>query len=196
MIVPGVTSLLDEFRKVRFNGRDYYYSTVCDSGLIDGEVFEAAGRFGTAIHEAAPLVFKGELNWANLDEAWVDPITQFLKWSRDVNLRDVEFEIKVFSRKNWFAGTLDIMATILNGERALIDIKTGMSTLVGPQTKAYEIAYREQYKYRKKLRRYVLNLPKDGSKYKFNELARGDDDIFFRNRRFQHNYLNEKGVKI
>lgn len=180
---------------MRIGRYEYYISTVTNSHPIDAEVFEAAGRFGTAIHEAAPLAYSGELDFDALGD-YRPPVEQFMEWVKDYNVKDAEFEIRVFSKKNWYAGTLDIMSTV-NGERGLTDIKTGMSTLVGPQTSAYEKAYREERKDRKKMKRYVLELPRDGSKYKFRELTDRDDEIFFLQRRFQHNYLTEgKGIKL
>lgn len=187
-VVPGVTRALGEWVKCRYGKYEFYISTI-DGTTVDAETFDAAGDFGTAIHLAAPLAFSGNLDWDALDEDLIPPLKQFMKWAEVWKLKDPQFELRVFSKKYFFAGTLDIMGLILNSERAEIDIKTGYTGLVGPQTAAYELAYREEYKDRKKLKRYCLHLPRDGSKFTFTEKKDHLDQAFFLNRLFQLNYL-------
>ena len=188
-VVPNVTSILAEWIPFKASGAKWYVSTI-DGTVVPAGPFEAAQDFGTAVHDAAELAFNDTLDWDALHVDLIPPLKQFLKCAKVLKLRDVSFELRVFSKKRFFAGTLDIIGTILNGIRALIDIKTGMTGLVGPQTAAYELAYREESKDRKDIKRYCLSLPKDGKSFDFREHNNHLDQAFFLNRLSQFNYLH------
>jgi hypothetical protein len=65
--------------------------------------------------------------------------------------------------------------------------------MAGPQTASYKILYQDNYGRRKKLARWVLYLPKDGSPYQFKQLTDGGDERFFLHRLSQYQYLKSRG---
>ena len=87
-----------------------------------------------------------------------------------------------YSVKYGYSGTWDLIVRLkrkYGGRRSLTDIKTGAHAMSGPQLSAYETLYRERHKYRGKMDRHVLKLPKSGDKFKFlPETNRGDFRFF------------------
>jgi len=190
IIVPSVTQALQEWVKVKLGRYDYYVHTIKGTA-VNAVDFEAAGDFGTAVHRACHYIMLDQLDWATVDDALIPCLVQFEQWIEDFKFKPEYIEHQMYSKKLGYAGTADIRGTILNNKIVLPDIKTGIYSMVGPQTAAYEELFKETERKRKAAERYVLYLPKDGSKYKFEPVKAQGDWRFFLNRLSQWRYHNQ-----
>jgi hypothetical protein len=88
-------------------------------------------------------------------------IDNFLQWSKGVNF--LESELRVYSEKYWYAGTLDFIAEI-DGEKWLGDFKTssGIYPEMFYQTAAYQNALQEMGLHQDIKGHIIVNLTKDG----------------------------------
>ena len=188
-IVPSVTQILAEWREVRVYGSAYHVN-VFDGTVIAKDIFSAAADFGSAVHQGAALILQGGLDWEALDPALVPVLRQFERFVLERKLQPVMVEGQLFSKLYWYAGTTDIIGKIDRDNSLLvIDIKTGGYSMAGPQTAGYEQAYREETRYRGRMKRAALLLPKDGSDYKLVPLTRRDDFAFFKVRKYQYEWM-------
>jgi len=82
---------------------------------------------------------------ANKLQNVVNGITAFIDWVVDHNVKFIECERMVYSRKNKFVGTTDAIVEI-DGKRYLIDYKTskGVYSYMYYQVAGYTIAYEEE----------------------------------------------------
>lgn len=104
------------------------------------EVKEAAGVTGTRVHKLAEqLHLTGEADADDDVASYVEGYAQFLD---DWRITPVLAERNVASRKHWYAGTFDLLATsplLCGGELVQIDLKTskGVYGETALQTAAY-----------------------------------------------------------
>ena len=189
-VVPSVTQALKEWVKVQLGRREYYVGTI-DGTVVDAETFEAAGDFGTAIHKACHLIMLDQLDWDAIDEDLIPCLVQFEQWLDDFKFKPEYIEHAMYSQKYGYAGTPDIRGLILKKNQGLVDIKTGLYNMVGPQTVAYDELFKENERKRKSVDRYVLHLPKDGTGYTFKRIEKRGDWKYFLNRLSQWRYHNQ-----
>ena len=186
--VPSVTQVINEWNKVKISGSWWYISSFTGAA-IPADTFETAGKIGTAIHRMSEYHLNGELDLESLDPDLLDVLTQFENWFNETNPEIIMVEKPLYSPKFHFAGTPDIICRI--GKRiAVVDIKTGMYDMAGPQLAAYAQLFKEEEKYRGRVDRYVLRLPKNGKKHKFVKMDNPHDIDFFLCRLYQWQYLN------
>jgi hypothetical protein len=124
-------------------------------------------NFGTAVHSVTEFDDKGILG--DYDPKLEPALFAWRKFKKDlkVELINAYIELKVFSKKFLYAGTLDRIL-LISGVHWLIDIKTGGRMPSHPiQSAAYETAFREIFKFRKKIRRACVYLI--GGKYRIVE---------------------------
>lgn len=123
---------------------------------------EKAGDLGTLAHEWIEAHIKGQ-NPPDPEPNVKKMTDNFLKWESEVKPKYLESELRVYSRKYWYAGTLDLMLEI-DGEVYLGDIKTssGIYNEHFWQTSAYQIAVQEMGKYPEIKGHIIINLKKDG----------------------------------
>lgn len=145
--VPSVTQILDPMQ------------------MLDGipwDVLEAARIFGNNVHLACHYHNVGILDWDSLDDFLASYVRGYLKFLAESSFMILASEERVASVKAGYAGTLDLRG-ILNRRRSIIDIKStsALPRTVGPQTSAYENAYREMTG-EKTERRFCLHLKPDG----------------------------------
>ena len=178
VIVPSVTTLINEFLKVNINGSDWHINRFTGA-VIPSYLMEEGAAKGRDLHFGCECILKGGLDWNALDPEYVDPLKQFEKWLKDFSIEPLYVETRFFHPKYKYAGTIDIIAVI---EKALafIDLKTGLCDTVGPQTHAYEKGWCAENKYIGRTARYTLWLPKKGDKYKFEKLTNESDFEFFK----------------
>jgi hypothetical protein len=177
VIVPSVTTLINEWIKVTIQGTDYHVNRFTGT-VVPSYLMEEGAEKGKDLHDGAELILKGGIDWYALDPDYVKPLQQFEKFLSDFDIHPLYAEYRFYHPKMGYAGTIDIIAII---EKALsfIDIKTGLCETVGIQTSAYEAGYCAQEKYIGRTARYALWLPKTGNKYKFEKLNDpGDFDKF------------------
>lgn len=119
----------------------------------------------------------------------------FRKFEKDVGFKVVDIEKRVYSKKMWYAGTLDLTGFAF-GDFSLIDIKSETyNHWYELQTAAYFSAYNEMHTTNKLKRRFVLNLKKDGS-YKLTENKCSTDISVFLGCLVVANYQKKKGSLI
>lgn len=123
-----------------------------------------AAQIGTFVHDWIDQWAKGNKQPMPIHPQVRNGVEAFLQW---VNENHVEFhcsEIKIYSKKWEYAGTLDFEATV-NGKRMLGDIKTssGIYDEMFFQTSAYQIAREEEYPELKYEGHIIVNCKKDGT---------------------------------
>ena len=186
--VPGVTTILGDYIQVEAGGVRYHVDR--HSGqVINSDVMEEAGAKGTDIHRCCQLTIQGGLDKEALDADYRRPVAQFEEWLQLYKPAILYTECPFYSARYGYAGTIDIIAQ-LNKKLAFIDIKTGASSSVGPQTSAYEQGWCEQEKYRGLTERWVLKIPKNGDPFKFEKLTNRQDFDYFKACLHIHRYQN------
>lgn len=136
-------SLLEDARKAHARKRD------------------KAGDIGTLAHKWIEEHINGKDNPITDD---IKPmIDNFLKWEEENKPKYLESEMRVYSEKQWYAGTLDMMMEI-DGEVWLGDIKTssGIYKEHFLQCAGYQLALQEMGKYPDIKGHIIINLRKDG----------------------------------
>ena len=195
---PSVTQALGEFVKVERGEYSYFVSTF-NGNAINADLFDAAADHGTAVHEAARIILThgpDALDWEALHVDLVEPLNQILVWRPIFGRETAIIEQPMYSPKLNVAGTPDL---IIPGDKVtqIFDFKTGAYDLAGPQLAAYEAIYREQYGIRinHRIERYVIHLPKDGSRYKVIPMKDATDIHFFKSRLYQWQWLSNRRGK-
>lgn len=145
-----------------------------DYSNIPSVILEQKRDLGTFVHEACEYVDMG----AEVpDYPGADGYIQaYRNFKGDYGFEPIEAELQISHRILKYAGTIDRIGPIKNN-LAVIDLKTTASIeigYVGPQTAAYEEAYRLLTGIKKKLPRYTLQLKPDG-KYKLEQCKSKED---------------------
>jgi hypothetical protein len=194
ILKPSVTQIIGEFVKVQLFG-GVFYVHVTDGVAIPEEVMKEAQDFGRAQHKIAYHILMGNnIAWASLNPVLVPTANQFIAWMQKYSPAVVVCEQPMYSTRYDYVGTPDLVCWIRIGGKVklfLIDFKTGLYEMAGPQTAAYEQLYREYSGYKGIIERWVLHLPKDGSSYVFAPLRRRDDMQYFLYRKAQHDWLQK-----
>ncbi|MCK5605995.1 hypothetical protein KAR91_29120 [Candidatus Pacearchaeota archaeon] len=192
--VPGVTTILGEYVKSNVYGTEYYVNTF-NGSAVDAEKFRVAADHGNAVHLAIKYLLTDGLDMESLDPSILAAVNQFEAWRDEYVKEIVLVEEPLYSQRYGYAGTPDFVCElrpkyerIFRAKICLTDFKTGAHGLAGPQTAAYETLYKEQSKYRGRILRAVLKLPKDGSDYKFLTETGRQDFNMFKACLFRHNF--------
>jgi len=99
---------------------------------------------GTAVHKAIELYLGKRLNMDSLDEHVKPYFEAFLRFEKETEFVVEETELRIFSERLWFAGTLDLIGMI-GGKKFLLDIKTGQKQKWHDlQTAGYAIGYGDE----------------------------------------------------
>lgn len=101
-------------------------------------VSSAAALKGTQIHGFAERLAAGEE--VEVPEEFVGHVDSYLKFREEWQPRDEVLEFVVFSCRHNYCGTGDLIATLVDGDRWGLDIKTG--TGIWPDTALQLAAYR------------------------------------------------------
>lgn len=186
-VIPSVTQIINQWRKVLVNSSYYYVSSFGE--VVPASSFEAAADFGSAVHIACRLIVSGEgVDWESIEPSLIPPLRQFQQWLSDYKVTTVLIELPLYSERYDYAGTADLIVYCRDNQRILMvcDIKTGEYALAGPQTAAYEQLYRENYGYKGMVDRFVLYLPKDGKPYTFEKMRNHNDWSYFKAKLYEH----------
>lgn len=108
-----------------------------------------ASEIGKQVHELANRIFRGEIIGdlpANTDQRILNGLAAIRGWLRQNDVTPLGSEQIVFSRKWYYAGTYDLLATV-NGRLAIVDFKTskGVYTEHKLQTAGYQVAWEEEH---------------------------------------------------
>ena len=148
--------------------------------LVEEEVLEAARVFGTAVHDAIHADNIGELDDSTLTPDVLACVNSWRELLDDLRASPIYSELRVYSRSLDYAGTLDtIVALKGTKEPRLFDVKTGSTVpkTVGPQTAAYNEAFKEMMQRGRGMRRYCAHIQTD--KYRLIPLKDPRDwDVF------------------
>ncbi len=133
-----------------------------DASLAHRRKKEKSADIGTLAHEWIEEYIAGNNPPEPSKEVKV-MTDNFLKWEKEVKPKFLESEMRVYSEKYWYAGTLDLIVEI-DGEIWVGDIKT--SSGIYPehfyQTAAYQNALQEMGKYPNIKGSIIINIRKDG----------------------------------
>jgi len=135
---PAVTKVLEEM------------------GFVDSTWFDEYSRTrGSYVHKAVELYNKGELLEEDLDERLAPYLDSWRRFKQNSDIMILNSELQVHSDIYRYAGTLDIECNI-NGNRAIIDLKSGIvAPVTALQLAAYVMARHENYY---SVKRYGLSL--------------------------------------
>lgn len=144
--MPGVTSILQEAAPTPYGLKKFWQDNTKEEA---DAIFEAAGDFGTKMHDAFEnLLLAQELNLLGdyPTKKEKDCLVSFKDWFSYYKPTDFMPEQPIASGKYKYAGTLDFVGTI-NGQRWLVDFKTTGAIHFSHQlqTLAYKQAFEESY---------------------------------------------------
>lgn len=138
---------------------------------------------GTNVHRICEKINNGErVNIAALSEDVSSYVQGYISFLEAGEYTVEASELRVYSAKYRYAGTLDILARDKKGRRVIMDIKT--SALVSPTTalqlSAYEHAYREMEGIKKseKIGRICIWLTGDGGYELIHYKDPGDYNVY------------------
>lgn len=134
-------------------------------GAIDPAVVENAALRGSAVHKLLEYKTKGELDQYEIHEElrpYLDAHELFLQETK-FKADPTACELKLYSAHHDYCCTLDIVG-VLDGEIVVIDYKTSSAhdKAVELQTAAQFIAYNEWNQIRPAMKRFSLQLRKNG----------------------------------
>jgi hypothetical protein len=102
-------------------------------------VTKAATARGTDVHKLAQRLAAGEE--VQVPEPLTGHVDAYLQFVEDWQPREILVEVPVFNRAQRYAGTLDLIADLADGNRWLLDLKTSGSG-IWPETALQASAYR------------------------------------------------------
>lgn len=134
-------------------------------GAIDPAVVENASMRGSAVHKLLEYKTKGELDRYEIPEElgpYLEAHKRFLQETKFIP-DPKACELKLYSAHHDYCCTLDIVG-VLDGEIVVIDYKTSSAhdKAVELQTAAQFIAYNEWHQMRPAMKRFSLQLRKNG----------------------------------
>lgn len=142
-IIPGVTDTI----QANFGTRPWYSEW-------------HAGK-GKAVHLAIHYLVTGQLNWDSVDPQIINRVKAFQKFHNETRFSIVESELKMYSERLQFAGTLDL---IFSGQGLILgDIKSHIEPILELQLGAYSLLYEERFK--KKIKKACGIQLKDNGDY-------------------------------
>ena len=157
--LPSVTQILGVIRKP---GLEKWRG---DLGNAEADrIGREAADFGTRVHSACELIAKGQydtLGTFDFDEDLLPFVGEYVGWF-NANVREVlACETRLASVTHRYAGTVDLVAVLMTGETAVIDLKTSsmVDSGFGLQLEAYRRALMEQDGI-EPTRRLVVQMPR------------------------------------
>jgi len=125
-VIPGVTSILQD----NFGVKPYWS--------------EWHAQKGRAIHQAIALLVKDQLDWESVDNRITGRIKAFQRFIRETGYDVRQSEISLFSERNQFAGTLDLVLSDSAIDHIVVDIKPpSAERVVELQLAAYSLLLNE-----------------------------------------------------
>lgn len=183
--LPSVTTVLNEWVKLEQFG---CYLNTRTGQTVPIDIFEAAGDRGNAVHLILKyLVTAGGVARGKLDAALVPYLDQLEAWKERFQPEPILVEKPLYEPILKYAGTPDIFCRCRGIKNAvLLDCKSGMRGLVGPQTSAYEPLVRKETKHKGMVDRYVLDVKPDG--YAFEPCGNAGDWVYFKCKLATYNF--------
>lgn len=171
-VIPGVTEILD-------------HSGITDLSYVDNFVLERARKRGHEVHKITELHDRGEVSIPDdYDQHKYYPYLQaWCEFLEDFDPEIKEIEVKVCSRKHFYAGTIDRIVSLAIDNKPkqdyILDIKCGGEyASYGIQLAAYAYAYKEEMGQDAMFPRMCLHLTKEGGYYPHLYERPDDIDVF------------------
>jgi len=172
LIYWAVNQCVDYLARVIKPGKEYdeieIQSMLADAKYAHRKKSTEAANIGTLVHDAIETWIKTGKKTELINEKARGAFDLFLKWVKEENVKFLESERKVCSKKWGYAGTLDFICTI--GEKRFIgDTKTstGIWGEYWLQISGYQQAYEEEMAYLKSNIKVdgqvIVRVGKDGS---------------------------------
>jgi hypothetical protein len=180
VVVPSVTQLLRPISP--------------DFERINPEVLERKRALGSAVHLACELDDTGELDDVSTHPEVFGYVLAWRKFKSDTGAAVLMNEQRLYHRTLRFAGTLDRLVQVRNGDVYLIDLKTSISMhdSYGVQLAGYQLLIDDDTSIpTTKLARKGLQLKADGA-YKLVPYDNHNDEACFRALLAIHNWSNTK----
>lgn len=157
-VVPSVTQILKPL-------------DAADLAKVPADTLEFARLRGTLAHKACEYFDQGRLDESSLDPEIAGYVQSWIAFRQTTGYIPLLTEHRFYNSQMGYAGTLDSFGEY-GGALAVIDRKTSVSLLpsVGPQLAAYQHAPGI-----KALRRYAVQLQRDGSIAKAHAFTDADD---------------------
>ncbi len=162
-IKSSVTTIINEFVKVRIDGYFWYIHTTKRTA-VPADIFEAAGDHGTAAHLCFKLVMDGTgVNVDGLHPDLLPVLGEIEKFKAEHVQETIMCEVPLYSKKFDYCGTPDWFGRLKGWKYpVIIDLKTGQHELVAVQLAAYEQPIREATGYKGIIKHLCLSIPKRG----------------------------------
>lgn len=150
IIIPSVTDIVHPFSESEYSD-------------INPMILQQAAVKGAEVHEACELIDYG-MDEIDISPEWIGYIKAYFEFLHDYIPVWEAIECPLFNEKGGFAGRLD-RAGIINGQNAIVDIKTvlSVSKVMMASYCAQTYAYGETYYGSESYKRYILLLKKDGT---------------------------------
>lgn len=182
--VTTVLSVIDKPALVYWFGKEVFNAVVLNPELLSDErealrapykINKKAKLRGTAVHKLVEE-YKGGNKVDPESSEFAGYYNAYKDWYDSMKFTVLDHERTVLSHEHRFAGTLDMLIQLPNGEKMIVDIKTGKDIYdeVALQLSAYKLALFEEGVVVSKTA--VLLLGEDGS-YKF-EIMEYVPDVF------------------
>lgn len=154
-VIPSVTSLLSEF-------------ALYDLSKVPQDRLKYKQGLGIAVHYACDLLDDCRLDESSLHEDLVPYVNAYKKFREVTGFEPRHSELRMYSKKWKFAGTLDKQGPFEwqgKEQESIIDLKCvwSMYPSTGPQTEGYKILFNENFKDIKVKARFGLQLKESGN---------------------------------
>lgn len=125
---------------------------------------EDAGDLGTFLHKWVEKYIKGENPGTPVNPELQESVLKFLIWVKKHNVKFLQAEQVIFSKKYEYSGTTDFICTI-DGKMYIGDLKTsnGIYPEMFIQTSAYRYARNEEFPEEKYSGQLIVRIGKDGT---------------------------------
>lgn len=161
---PRVTSIIGEFLE--------------DWSAVPVYNLEKAAKFGQAVHTATEYDDEGVLKLHKMDVALWPCVKAWRQFQKDFDVKFEAIEPIVYSMKHGYAGRIDRIGTV-KSVRSVIDIKTAKYKPTHDlQVAAYLNAWNELNPRNRVVRRYLVELRRDGTYQVIEMKGAGDFAIF------------------
>jgi hypothetical protein len=162
--LPRVTTIIGEFLE--------------DWEAVPAYYLEKAAKFGQAVHTATEYDDEGVLKLHTMDVRIWPCVKAWRKFKQDFDVKLEAIEPVVYSMKHGYAGRIDRIGTV-KGVRSVIDIKTAKHKATHDlQVAAYLNAWNELNPRSRVVRRYLVELRRDGT-YRVTEMKGAGDFAIF-----------------
>lgn len=182
--IPNVTSLLQDYGLI-------------DLSMVPPDRLEYKRQLGIAVHYATHLLDEHNLDESSLNPVIVPYVDAYRKFLEISGFEPKHSELKLFSKRWRFAGTLDRQGLLeYKGKllEVIIDLKCTweMYPSTGPQSAAYQILFEENFGTKIK-GRFGLQLKENGN-YELYLYADPSDAQTFLSCLRLHHWRQEKGL--